>query len=102
MKQEKENVFSTVLQRTGLEMHNLDNLLKGKADIGTASKFGVITTVFQEFLDGTANTSMAIKLGLFTKDLQAMLDNSGGRPAAVGLALGFLLKKRCDSLGRYP
>lgn len=82
----------SIAMRAGLMTHNLNNLFKGKADIGIASKIGIITSSLQEFLDGQANISMANKLGLMTSDLQLLLD-SIGRDGAIGLILGLIMKE---------
>jgi hypothetical protein len=80
----------SIANTLGLLTHNLNNLLDGKADIGTASKIGVITTSLQEFLNGRANISMASKLGLLTSDLQLLL-NKIGKHGAIGLVVGLLI-----------
>jgi hypothetical protein len=70
---------------------NLRNLLKGRADLGTSMKVGVMTSSLQQFLDGKANISMASKLGLMTSDLQFLLD-SVGKKGAIGIVLGLIIK----------
>lgn len=82
----------SIAMKAGLMTSNLNNLLKGKADIGTASKIGVITSSLQEFLNGHANIAMAHKLGLMTSDLQLLL-NSIGQKGSIGLVLGLLIKE---------
>ena len=77
----------------GLEPHNLDNLVSGKADIGTASALGITTTKLQEFLDGTANTDMGVLLHISTAALQDFLYKLGKR-GAVGFILGLLIKQK--------
>lgn len=83
----------SIAMKAGLMTSNLNNLLNGRADIGTASKVGVITSSLQEFLNGHANISMAHKLGLMTSDLQLLL-NSVGQQGAIGLILGLLIKEK--------
>lgn len=72
--------------------HNLENLLNGKADIGTASALGVVTASLKEFLEGKANISMASKLGLLESELQQLL-NRIDKKGAIGFVLGVLMKK---------
>lgn len=81
----------SIAMKTGLLTSNLNNLLAGKADIGTSSKLGVMSSSLQQFLDGKANITMASKLGLMTSDLQLLLD-SVGKKGAIGLVLGLLMK----------
>jgi len=75
----------------GIEPRNLDNLLAGKADIGTASALGITTTKLQEFLDCQANADMGILLSTSTAALQEFLYKLG-KQGAVGLILGLLIK----------
>lgn len=81
--------------KANLLEHNLENLLKGKADIGTASALGVVTSALDDFLRGNANISMASKLGLLQSELETLLKLIG-KQGTIGFVLGVLIKNNVD------
>jgi len=67
----------------------MNNLLNGKADFGTSSKVGVMTSILQNFLEYKASAEMARKLDMSFSDLQNLL-NYLGKQGAVGYVVSMI------------
>lgn len=87
-----------VNRRLGISLHNYQNLLKGIADIGTASAIGVTTSILQRFLNCEGYTPhyiIASKMGILSVDLDSILTEIG-KKGARGLIIGILIMQKIN------
>jgi len=75
----------------GVNLGDLDLLLRGQATANVADRLGVTIGDAEDFIRGSASSAMTRRLGLIAASAADELAQAAGRQGAIGILIGLLL-----------
>ena len=75
----------------GVNLGDLDSLLRGQATANVAHRLGVTIADVEDFIGGSASSAMTTRLGLIAASAADELAKAAGKQGAIGILIGLLL-----------
>jgi hypothetical protein len=95
---EKNMEHQEIATRAGVNLDDLESLLRGRATANVATRLGVSQGDVEDFIRGSATFAMTQRLGMKAMDAAKELARAKGSDGAIGIVLGEPERREFESL----